>query len=151
MGGSIPNFTMPCSSDCFMQMLSPRKALGASGTWRLQFTHGLIVLLPMPDFSMPFNVIALSSTALTFFFGSVFRLTAAGRLPHWLLKKDSPAGGSRTLRSVLGLVIVGGIYGLSILEPSHVLSLRAALPKAASPAVDLLESLRDTVHDFIGS
>jgi len=151
--GKIPNFTTPCSSDCFVQLLSPRKAPGASGTWRLQFTHGLIVLLPMPDFSMPFNVIALSSTALTFFFGSVFRLTAAGRMPHWLLKKDNPTKSflARSLRPALGLVVVGSIYGLSILEPSHLLSLRTALPKAASPAVDMLESLRDTVHSLIGS
>merc|ERR1712232_944206 len=56
--------------------------------WKLRFTQGYIVLLPMPDFSMPFNVIALSSTAVTFFFGAIFRLTVAGRLPHWATKTD---------------------------------------------------------------
>ncbi len=38
-----------------------------------RFTGGLLVMVPMPDFSMPFNVIALGITVLTLFFGSMFK------------------------------------------------------------------------------
>ncbi|KAF4668814.1 hypothetical protein FOL47_002862, partial [Perkinsus chesapeaki] len=40
------------------------------------FTNGLLVMLPMPDFSMPFNVIALSTTVLTIFFSGAYRTLA---------------------------------------------------------------------------
>ena len=39
------------------------------------YTTGLLVLLPFPDMSMPFNVVAFTSTVLAFFFGSLFNLT----------------------------------------------------------------------------
>ena len=39
------------------------------------YTTGLLVLLPFPDMSMPFNVVAFTSTVLAFFFGSMFNLT----------------------------------------------------------------------------
>merc|ERR1712113_884332 len=79
------------SMDDYIESLGASKeplGLRTQSAWRLRFTEGLIVLLPMPDFSMTFNVIALSSTAVTFFFGSIFRLTGAGHIPHWVLKKD---------------------------------------------------------------
>merc|ERR1711920_137123 len=78
-----------------LALSAPWEPTNLASSWRLRFTQGLLVLVPMPDFSMPFNVIALSSTALTFFFGSIFRLTAAGRHPHWVLKKDVKSGGYR--------------------------------------------------------
>ena len=34
----------------------------------------MLVMLPSPDFSMPFNVIAFTSTVMAFFFGSMFNL-----------------------------------------------------------------------------
>lgn len=37
----------------------------------------LLLPLPYPDFSMPFNVIALTCTLLAFFFGSVFNMLYA--------------------------------------------------------------------------
>merc|ERR1712151_1478318 len=118
MGVDLPQKGNSSAIGDFVKSLAPplpweRPRLDSQ--WRLRFTQGLIVLVPMPDFSMPFNVIALSATALTFFFGSIFRLTAAGRLPHWVLKKDNPTGGflTRAMRSALGLVVVGSIYGLS--------------------------------------
>jgi phosphatidylinositol glycan class T len=43
----------------------------------LFYTDGLLLSLPFPDFSMPFNVIAFTSTILAFFFGSVLNMTAA--------------------------------------------------------------------------
>jgi len=116
-----------------------------AGGWRLRLTRGLIVLLPMPDFSMPFNVIALSSTAVTFFFGSVFRLTAAGRVPHWLLKREESnrRNWAFWLQRLLLAAILGGTYALHATEASQLQELRVALPAAASPLVDLLESARD--------
>merc|ERR1712151_1383561 len=70
------------------QSSSPFDDVGTEGQLRL--TLGYIVMVPMPDFSMPFNVIALSVTAVTFWFGSIFRLTASGRVPHWVVKKEEP-------------------------------------------------------------
>jgi len=53
---------------------------GATTQWSsssvLFSTSGLLLLLPFPDFSMPFNVIAFTSTILAFFFGSVLNTTA---------------------------------------------------------------------------
>mmetsp|Transcript_7888 Transcript_7888/g.22356 ORF Transcript_7888/g.22356 Transcript_7888/m.22356 type:complete len:660 (-) Transcript_7888:484-2463(-) len=48
----------------------------ADDRWLGHFTEGMVIMVPLPDFSMPFNVIALSSTVLTLFFGAVFRMTA---------------------------------------------------------------------------
>jgi hypothetical protein len=46
------------------------------------YSTPLILRMPYPDFSMPFNVIAFTSTLLAFFFGSVFSLLfrPAGKL-----------------------------------------------------------------------
>merc|ERR1712093_138893 len=88
--------------------------------WHLRFTQGLIILVPMPDFSMPFNVIALSATALTFFFGSIFRLTAAGRLPHWVLKKEDVLPTRRWPKALFRALLLGvmfGFYYLAKLAP----------------------------------
>jgi len=38
------------------------------------YTPTLLVDLPTPDFSMPYNVIILSSTLMTLIFGSIFNL-----------------------------------------------------------------------------
>lgn len=37
----------------------------------VMYSHALLVPLPVPDFSMPYNVITLSSTVIAFFFGSM--------------------------------------------------------------------------------
>lgn len=37
-------------------------------------TEGLLVDVPLPDFSMPFNVITLCSTLVAFFFGSMLNV-----------------------------------------------------------------------------
>lgn len=37
-------------------------------------TSGILIRLPFPDFSMPFNVIAFTSTVIAFCFGSLFRV-----------------------------------------------------------------------------
>merc|ERR1712048_767704 len=88
------------------------------GLANLRLTHGYIILVPMPDFSMPFNVIVLTSTAVTFFFGSLFRLTAAGRAPHWVLKKDGVQSSrlQRLTRKAL-LALAAGFVGLAFVEP----------------------------------
>eukprot|EP01126_Amoeba_proteus_P027584 TRINITY_DN2737_c0_g2_i1.p1 TRINITY_DN2737_c0_g2~~TRINITY_DN2737_c0_g2_i1.p1 ORF type:complete len:453 (-),score=66.37 TRINITY_DN2737_c0_g2_i1:166-1524(-) len=35
------------------------------------YTNGLMVMMPLPDFSMPYNVITLSSTVVALFFGQI--------------------------------------------------------------------------------
>eukprot|EP00922_Rhytidocystis_sp_ex-Travisia-forbesii_P029062 GHVS01042564.1.p1 GENE.GHVS01042564.1~~GHVS01042564.1.p1 ORF type:complete len:599 (+),score=94.23 GHVS01042564.1:41-1837(+) len=47
------------------------------GEWLWLFTEAMVVTTNLPDGSMPFNVIAITSTALTFFFGALFRMTTA--------------------------------------------------------------------------
>merc|ERR1719191_1670032 len=103
----------------FLKSLAPMKPWqrpNADSMWHLRFTQGLIVLVPMPDFSMPFNVIALSATALTFFFGSIFRLTAAGRLPHWVLKKEGLPPGRRWVTVLWRAVVIGSLAGIYYLS-----------------------------------
>jgi hypothetical protein len=38
------------------------------------YTDTLLVSLPTPDFSMPYNVITLTCTVIALFFGSIFNL-----------------------------------------------------------------------------
>ncbi|KAG1508849.1 hypothetical protein G6F45_012231 [Rhizopus arrhizus] len=38
------------------------------------YTDTLLVVLPTPDFSMPYNVITLTCTVIALFFGSLFNL-----------------------------------------------------------------------------
>lgn len=38
------------------------------------YTESLLIRLPTPDFSMPYNVITLTCTVLALFFGSAFNL-----------------------------------------------------------------------------
>lgn len=38
------------------------------------YTKNLLVDIPTPDFSMPYNVIIMSSTVIALFFGSIFNL-----------------------------------------------------------------------------
>lgn len=38
------------------------------------YTRNLLIDLPTPDFSMPYNVIIMTSTVVALFFGSVFNL-----------------------------------------------------------------------------
>eukprot|EP00933_Yihiella_yeosuensis_P037894 TRINITY_DN31893_c0_g1_i1.p1 TRINITY_DN31893_c0_g1~~TRINITY_DN31893_c0_g1_i1.p1 ORF type:complete len:695 (-),score=130.73 TRINITY_DN31893_c0_g1_i1:69-2153(-) len=102
------------------------------GTWRLRFTEGLIVLLPMPDFSMPFNVIALSSTAVTFFFGSIFRITAAGHLPHW-----SSTSFEKT-KKPFKLIFVSLIFAFLYLETQ---------PEFTLVPAELVQKLRELVPE----
>lgn len=49
------------------------------------YTDGALVLLPFPDASMPFNVVAFTSTVLAFFFGSVFNILTSS--PDELLRR----------------------------------------------------------------
>merc|ERR1712196_725281 len=105
----------------FVRSLSPAapwEKASADTRWRLRFTQGYIVLLPMPDFSMPFNVIALSSTAVTFFFGSIFRLTAAGRVPHWVTKKEALPGAQKgeQMKRYMLMGLLAAFLGLGFVE-----------------------------------
>ncbi|RKO93393.1 GPI transamidase component PIG-T [Blyttiomyces helicus] len=50
---------------------SPRSPDGKS---KRMFTETLLISLPTPDFSMPYNVITMTSTLMALFFGSTFNL-----------------------------------------------------------------------------
>lgn len=50
------------------------------GPWRL-YTSPLLVSLPTPDFSMPYNVITLTCTTVALFFGSMFNLLTRQLVP----------------------------------------------------------------------
>ena len=43
------------------------------------YSEALLVQLPLPDFSMPYNVVTLSSTVVAFFFGTVLNLLVRKR------------------------------------------------------------------------
>uniref|UniRef100_A0A0G4GKV1 GPI transamidase component PIG-T n=1 Tax=Chromera velia CCMP2878 TaxID=1169474 RepID=A0A0G4GKV1_9ALVE len=79
--------------------------------WSVRFTEGLIVMMPLPDFSMPFNVIALSSTALTLFFGAVFRLTAAKPLSPWFPEPLSSRARTSRSKSQGAFSVLGRLWG----------------------------------------
>mmetsp|Transcript_8507 Transcript_8507/g.20014 ORF Transcript_8507/g.20014 Transcript_8507/m.20014 type:complete len:363 (+) Transcript_8507:1-1089(+) len=132
--------------DFIASLASSDSKLEHTRRWDLHFTEGLLVLLPMPDFSMPFNVIALSSTALTFFFGSMFRLSSASQQPHWVLKKEEKKSTKDIVRAKLPLVLLCGLaYGLTLMEEKQLLSTRDSIPPAAGPFVDMLIWLRATL------
>lgn len=46
----------------------------STSDWERTYTPILLVDLPTPDFSMPYNVIILSCTLITLIFGSIFNL-----------------------------------------------------------------------------
>jgi len=115
---------------------------------RLRFTAGLLILVPMPDFSMPFNVIALSATAITFFFGSLFRVTSSGRQPHWVLKSDKV---KRTtvwfIKQGLKAVVFGTGLWLYSVERKDVAELRNLLPPDVHLLVQFLLYVKDKIDD----
>lgn len=116
---------------------------------RLRFTSGLLILVPMPDFSMPFNVIALSATAMTFFFGSLFRITSAGRLPHWVLKSDVVKRGvSFYLKKGFQAAVLLTLVALTQVEHKQVGQLREFLPEELHSFVGFLEFIKDKIDDF---
>ncbi|KAJ2991435.1 hypothetical protein HDV02_003778 [Globomyces sp. JEL0801] len=45
------------------------------------YTESLLIRLPTPDFSMPYNVITLTCTVLSLFFGSIFNMLTRRFLP----------------------------------------------------------------------
>ena len=52
-------------------------------------TEPLLVLLPTPDFSMPYNVICFVSTVMAIGFGSVFNLTTKTLKPEVPSSRES--------------------------------------------------------------
>lgn len=46
---------------------------------KVQYTEGVLIALPTPDFSMPYNVITLTCTAVALFYGSLLSRTTM----HW--------------------------------------------------------------------
>ena len=45
------------------------------------YSEALLIRLPTPDFSMPYNVITLTCTALSLYFGSVFNMLTRQYFP----------------------------------------------------------------------
>ena len=65
------------------------------------FTSNLLLTLPTPDFSMPYNVITLTSTILALFFGSVFNFLTKRFLPQTMDEAETPNG----LRGVIFRIV----------------------------------------------
>jgi hypothetical protein len=55
--------------------------------WQTVWSTGLLAALPGPDLSMPFNVIAFTSTVIAFFIGSLFNMAAEA--PDRILKRNA--------------------------------------------------------------
>jgi GPI-anchor transamidase subunit T len=62
------------------------------------YTDELLVVLPTPDFSMPYNVICLSSTMVAFFFGSMLKMLTKRYSP---LKEGKPVLSQRPIPRLL--------------------------------------------------
>ena len=55
-------------------------------------TQNLLLSLPTPDFSMPYNVITLTSTVIALFFGSVYNMLVRSFQPATVDDDDNPTG-----------------------------------------------------------
>lgn len=58
----------------YLLILLPVLLYSLSGEPQRIYTDTLLVSLPTPDFSMPYNVITLTCTVIALFFGSLFNL-----------------------------------------------------------------------------
>jgi phosphatidylinositol glycan class T len=85
------------------------------------YSNGLVTSLAVPDFSMPYNVVCLTSTVLAVFLGAVInslmqrhglqeRIEAAGPATSGAMKASK-------LRKVLAIVVLFGALGW-YLDPS---------------------------------
>jgi phosphatidylinositol glycan class T len=54
-------------------MLTVKNTTMEEGVYRI-YSQNLLLVLPTPDFSMPYNVITLTGTVIALFFGSTFNL-----------------------------------------------------------------------------
>jgi len=73
-------------SPCTFDYASP----GDDGSRVLGASNALIVSLPLPDFSMPYNVITLSSTAFAFFLGTVVNALTRVRADPFAAEAPKP-------------------------------------------------------------
>jgi hypothetical protein len=72
---------------------------------RVVYGESVLLVVPTPDFSMPYNVITLTCTVLALFYGSVFniltrKLREGGKFEN--VRKSSGAKGS-VLGKLLGM------------------------------------------------
>jgi phosphatidylinositol glycan class T len=58
------------------------------------FSESLLLATPSPDFSMPYNVITLSSTVATLLFGSVFNIFVRKRAVPATRRRATARGGA---------------------------------------------------------
>lgn len=124
----------------FAASLGPMYSSEPRPSYRLHFTEGMIVMVPMPDFSMPFNVVALSSTAATFFFGSIFRMTAASHSPHWCTMRGTKQKTLHPLQ-VMALILLAGCAGLNALSPENMAQLSTFLSQAGDQGKELYDHI----------
>lgn len=124
----------------FAASLGPMSSSEPRPSYRLHFTEGMIVMVPMPDFSMPFNVVALSSTAATFFFGSIFRMTAASHSPHWCTMRGTKQKTLHPLQ-VMALILLAGCAGLNALSPENMAQLSTFLSQAGDQGKELYDHI----------
>jgi phosphatidylinositol glycan class T len=68
---------------------------GETGT---VFTNNLLLTMPLPDFTMPYNVITLTCTLIAFFFGSLFNLFTR----RYYYGKTGKSGMRRVVERVTG-------------------------------------------------
>ncbi|GIL71952.1 hypothetical protein Vretifemale_2387 [Volvox reticuliferus] len=86
---------------------SPLLSALSAGPVKQVYTVGLLVPLAAPDFSMPYNVICLSSTLLAVYFGALLNLlTRRGRAAgHTASERSRASVRDKALQAVLMLVL----------------------------------------------
>ena len=60
-------------------MVAYAASVGSFSPTAFTFSDGLLIDTPLPDFSMPYNVVTLTCTVVAFFFGSLFNLLVRRR------------------------------------------------------------------------
>ncbi|KAJ3109833.1 Rab-like protein 2A [Phlyctochytrium planicorne] len=66
------------------------------------FTENVLIALPTPDFSMPYNVITMTCTVMALFFGSLFNVITRQFIPvRIILLGDSAVGKSKLIERFL--------------------------------------------------
>eukprot|EP01134_Creolimax_fragrantissima_P001542 CFRG1542T1 len=74
VGAAVVEFGLPCSEFPFDGLGSLSRVNRSATRFRLH-SETLVVSMPVPDFSMPYNVVVLSCTVLTLAFGFVYNIS----------------------------------------------------------------------------
>jgi hypothetical protein len=102
--GNIRGLSLTLYSSAMLSIFGPN----ATGHARSRiYSKNLLLVLPTPDFSMPYNVITLTSTLIALFFGSLFNL-----MMREFVVDDGVPSGLRGYLILLVRVIRNGISRL---------------------------------------